>query len=77
MFFAICFAIIWLPIRLLFPTKVIGKKNLPKKKGAVLTCNHYSNMDCIIIDVFLNKKVRFLAKKELFKNKFVSWVLKK
>ena len=77
MFFAICFAILWLPIHLLFPTKVIGKKNLPKKKGVVLTCNHYSNMDCILIDIYLNKKVRFLAKKELFKNKIFAWMLKK
>lgn len=77
MLFGICFALVWLIIRPLYPTKVIGKKNLPKKKGYVLTCNHYSNMDCIMLDLCLVKKIRFLAKKELFKNKFVSFLLKK
>ena len=77
MIFGICFAIVWIFIRPLFPTKVIGKKNLPKKKGYVLTCNHYSNMDAVILDLCLVKKIRFLAKKELFKNKFVSFFLRK
>ena len=77
MLFVICFAIVWIFIRPLFPTKVVGKENLPKKKGYVLTCNHFSNMDCIILDLFLVKKIRFLAKKELFKNKFASFFLKK
>ena len=77
MLFGICFAIVWLFCRPLFPTKVIGKKKLPKEGGYVLVCNHYSNMDCIILDLCLVKKLRFLAKKELFKNKFVSYFLKK
>ena len=77
MLFAICFALAWIPIRLFYPVKVIGKKNLPKKKGYVLTCNHYSNMDPVLLDVYLNKKIRFLAKKELFEKKFVGFFLKK
>ncbi len=77
MIFAICFSLLWLPIRILFPTKVIGKKNLPKKQGYVLTCNHYSNLDPVLIDIYLNKKIRFLAKKELFKNKFGGYFLKR
>lgn len=77
MLFGICFVIAWLIFRPLYPTKVIGKKNLPQKGGYVLTCNHYSNMDCIMLDLCLVKKIRFLAKKELFKSKFASFVLKK
>ena len=34
-------------------------------------------MDAIILDIFLNKKIRFLAKRELFKNKFIGFFLKK
>ena len=77
MIFIICFLLLWIPVRLLYPTKVIGKKNLPKKMGYVLTCNHYSNMDPVLLDIYLNKKIRFLGKKELFKNKLVGFFLKK
>ena len=77
MLFWFLFCLAWLPLRICFPTRVFGKKNLPKKQGFVLTCNHYSNMDPMILDACLNKKIRFLAKKELFKNKFSSWFMKK
>lgn len=77
MLFVICFILAWIPLRLFYPVKVIGKKNLPKKKGYVLTCNHFTNMDPVLLDVYLNKKIRFLAKKELFKNKFVGFFLKR
>jgi len=77
MVFCILFCIAWLPIRLMFPTKVIGKNNLPKKQGYVLTCNHYSNMDPILLNIYLNKKIRFMAKKELFNTKLKAWLFKK
>lgn len=76
MFFVLGFILLWIPIRLFYPTKVIGKENLPKKQGVVLTCNHYSNLDPVLLDIFLNKKIRFLAKKELFENKFVGFFMK-
>jgi len=76
MFFCIAYAFFWVIINLFYPTKVIGKKNLPKKQAAVLTCNHYSNLDSIMLDVKLKKRIRYLAKKELFKNKFNSAVLR-
>ena len=76
MIFWICFAIVFLPLTLLFPIRVRGKKNLPRKQGYVLTCNHYSNLDPVMIDVKLCRKIRFLGKKELFKNKFVGFFLK-
>ena len=79
MLFVIAFILAWLPITLLFPTIIINKKNLPKNKdGAyIITSNHLSNFDVILFDIKLGKKVYYLAKKELFKNKFTSWFLTK
>lgn len=77
MVFAISYFFAWIYIKLFYPTKVIGKKNLPKKQGYVLTSNHYSNLDVFLIDTSLGRKVRYLAKKELFKNKLAGWYLKK
>lgn len=76
MLFWICFVIAIIPVLIMFPIKVIGKKNLPKKQGFVLTCNHYSNFDAPMIDAKLKRKVRFLAKKELFSSKTKSFFLK-
>ena len=76
MIFFLGFILLWLPVRILYPTKVIGKKNLPKGKGAVLTCNHYTNMDAVLLDIYLNKKIRYLSKIELFKNKFVGFIIR-
>ncbi|MBQ7467162.1 MAG: 1-acyl-sn-glycerol-3-phosphate acyltransferase [Clostridia bacterium] len=77
MIFAFCYCIMWLITFLFYPTKVIGKKNLPKKKGYILSCNHYSNLDAIMLDTKLHKRINFLAKKELFEKKVPAFFLKK
>ena len=76
MFFWICFALSFLPLILIVPTKVVGRKKLPKKQGYIIVCNHYSNFDAPLLDIQLRKRLRFLAKKELFKNKFSAFFLK-
>ncbi len=72
MIFWICFWIIFLPMVIIFPIKKVGKKNLKELKGKnyILACNHMSNLDAIMLDIKFFKKYRYLAKKELFKNKF-------
>ena len=71
MIFWICFSIIFLPMVIIFPLKRVGKKNLKELKGKnyILACNHMSNLDAIMLDISMKKKYRYLAKKELFKNK--------
>jgi|GEM_PF-364395 len=95
MIFWICFSIIFLPVIILCPTKLIGRKNFnlkhnvfptvdrtagavasaaargveKKKMGAVLATNHYSNLDVILLDIKLRRKIRYLAKAELFRSK--------
>lgn len=76
MFFWLMFVICYLPIVILYPTKVIHKKRLDKKKKAILASNHYSNMDPILYNIKFGAQFRFMAKKELFDSKFLGWVLK-
>ena len=72
MIFWICFWIIFLPMVIIFPIKKVNKKNLKELKGKnfIVACNHMSNMDAIMLDIKFFKKFRYLAKKELFENKF-------
>lgn len=78
MFFTICFILAFLPLYLLFPMRVKGRKNLKMLKGQnyIISCNHMSNMDPFMLDISFKRKIRYLAKVELFKNKFISALLK-
>ncbi len=79
MLFFIAYIILFLPCVLLFPIKKIGKKNFKSLKGQnyIISCNHTSNMDPVMLDIVFHKKHRILAKKELYKNKFFGWILKR
>lgn len=71
------FQIICTPfIRLFFPTKFIGKKNLPNG-ACIIASNHTSNMDAPNIAVHTWEKKYYLAKKEMFKNKLVGFFARK
>ena len=53
-----------------------GRENVPDG-GCVLAANHWSNFDPwpLGIPLFPRRFLRFMAKKELFKNGFASWSL--
>lgn len=78
MIFIISIAVLMIPCTLLFPVFKVGKKNLKKLKGQnyIISCNHTSNMDPIMLDIRFNKKHVILAKKELFKHRFFGWWLR-
>ena len=78
MFFYIAFAVIFIPMLIIFPIKKVCKKNLKQLKGKnfIISCNHTSNLDPIMVDITFFKKHRILAKKELFSNKFTSAVMR-
>lgn len=64
-----------LPIKIFFPTKIVGKKNIPKG-ACIISSNHTSNMDAVVFAVNTWEKKYYLAKKELFKNKVFGGFLK-
>lgn len=76
MLFVIAFIILYLPVTLLFPTKIFNKKKLKKKGRIIVTSNHYSNMDPVLYDIKFCAKFRFMAKAELFKIFFLKTLIK-
>ncbi|MGD9901736.1 MAG: lysophospholipid acyltransferase family protein [Spirochaetales bacterium] len=72
MFYKFIRALLFLPIKFFYPTKVIGKKNLLKER-CILYSNHKSNLDAIIIGINVKQKISFLSKIELFKTKLSKW----
>ncbi len=58
-------------------TKYTNKKNIPTEGRYVFTSNHISFTDPILVGIGQKRPIRFMAKGELFKNKFFGWVLMK
>jgi len=63
------YVLVFIPFLLLVPIKIYGKKNIEKNKNYIIVCNHQSNFDPFILDIYLKKRIRFIAKKELWKGK--------
>lgn len=66
---------LYIPFCILYPTKMIGKKNL-QKGSAILVSNHTSNLDPVMFAAHMKEHNYYLAKKELFSTKFKAWVIK-
>lgn len=59
-------ALVTLPTVLLYRVRTIGRENLPKSGPVLLAPNHFSQADHFFIGVFLRRKIRFMAKSQLF-----------
>ena len=77
MLFWILKILFYIPALLIYPTRVIGRKNLPKTGRVILAPNHQTLNDVIIIGFHFTRRFKYMAKMPLFKHKFGSWFLKK
>ncbi|KGP72995.1 lysophospholipid acyltransferase family protein [Pontibacillus yanchengensis] len=57
--------------------KVEGKENIPSEGPVIICSNHISNMDPVVVGITNNRDIYFMAKEELFKNKFLGGLLKR
>lgn len=58
--------LISLPTLVLYRTRAIGVKNVPKDGPVLLAPNHFSQMDHFFTGLYLRRQVRFMAKSQLF-----------
>lgn len=58
-----------------FFVKCIGRENLPKEGAVILAANHTSLWDAPALIPCIPRKLRVMAKKELFENKFLKPIL--
>lgn len=64
--------------RILFRFKIYGMQNIPENGKCIVCSNHQSNNDVVVLGMTLYKrKPVFMAKSELFKNRFIGWLLSK
>ena len=61
----------WLAVPLfggLYRCRVEGTENLPPEGAVILVINHKANIDPVIVGMSCDRPLRYMAKKELFRN---------
>jgi 1-acyl-sn-glycerol-3-phosphate acyltransferase len=66
----------WLVIKAFLVMEVSGKEHLPSRGGFIVASNHISNLDPVAVGVACPRPLLFLAKQELFRNRFFGMILR-
>ncbi len=61
--------------KIIAPVTVFGKENFPPDKGVIIASNHLSNLDPVILGLASGRKLSYVAKESLFRNKLFSFLL--
>jgi 1-acyl-sn-glycerol-3-phosphate acyltransferase len=59
-------ALVTVPTLVLYRTRAIGVRNVPKSGPLILAPNHFSQMDHFFTGLYLRRQIRFMAKSQLF-----------
>jgi 1-acyl-sn-glycerol-3-phosphate acyltransferase len=62
------------PCLLMYRLRAIGIENVPRTGPVILAPNHFSQWDHFFAGVYLRRKVRFMAKSQLFTNPAIKWI---
>ena len=68
--------IVSLPTLLIYRVRAIGVQNVPKNGAMVLAPNHFSQMDHFFIGLYLRRKIRFMAKSQMFGPPVLTYIYK-
>ena len=68
--------IVSLPTLLIWRVRVIGRENVPKDGPLVLAPNHFSQMDHFFCGLYLRRKIRFMAKSQMFGPPLLTYIYK-
>jgi 1-acyl-sn-glycerol-3-phosphate acyltransferase len=60
---------------LIFDVHLVGRQHVPKKGACIIASNHLSWMDVPLVPVYINRKVVYMAKEELFHGK-IGWIVR-
>lgn len=63
--------------RLLFWYSVTGLENIPQTGGVIFSSNHISYLDPVLWIIVIRRRIRFMAKQELFKHPLLGWFLRR
>lgn len=70
-------ALAFIILKLCFRFKICGRRFIPKKGGFILASNHVSYIDPVAVGAACPRRLNYMAKRDLFSNRFLGWLLKK
>ncbi len=62
--------------KLIYRYKVINKGNIPDQGGYIIACNHISFSDPVLLGLGQKRRIFFMAKDTLFRNKFFGGLIR-
>jgi 1-acyl-sn-glycerol-3-phosphate acyltransferase len=68
--------LISLPTLLIYRVRAIGVENVPRSGPLLLAPNHFSQMDHFFVGLYLRRKVRFMAKSQMFGSPVLTYIYK-
>lgn len=55
--------------------RVTGRENVPEEGAYIIASNHRESSDPIYLGICIKRQIQYMAKAELFENKFIGWFL--
>lgn len=77
MFYTIIKPVFFIIARVFFRFKVFGEENIPRDGGIIIASNHISYLDIPFLGCGIKRRVDFIGKSELFRNRIIGWIFKK
>jgi len=74
--YALVRMLITLPTLLVYRVRAIGVEKVPKSGPLLLAPNHFSQMDHFFVGLYLRRKIRFMAKSQLFGPPVLTYIYK-
>jgi 1-acyl-sn-glycerol-3-phosphate acyltransferase len=68
--------VLTLPTILIYRVRGVGVENVPRQGALVLAPNHFSQMDHFFCGVYLRRKIRFMAKSQMFGPPVLTYIYK-
>lgn len=68
--------IAYIAFKIAFSVHFEGRKNIPNGEAVIYASNHRTNADPPLVACMGKGKFAFMAKEELFKNKFFAWLIR-
>lgn len=75
MVYTICKGLVWIYFHMFYRLRITGKENIPKSGAAIICPNHFSYGDPLLVGTNISRNIKFMAKYELFKKPFLSFLL--
>jgi 1-acyl-sn-glycerol-3-phosphate acyltransferase len=73
-FYRVAHAIVLTPFKAIFWVRVRGRGKVPRRGPFVVAPSHRSLMDIFFTCYITRRRIRFMAKQELFQNRFLAWL---